>query len=552
MMSFVEALYPDHSGINLHFAFPLRAGLELEEVLAGIRDLIQRHEALRTLYIQSPSGPAQRVLQSGELAVPVLVAPAGATDEYAAGIAKELAARPFLLASELPIRVTVIVAEGQASHVAFALSHLSVDFDGARWIHYHLRALARRPHAEVRAPAAVHRPVHQAAWEKSDAGQRTSERALRYHEQTFRAAPQSMLPRTAQEIQSPRFRYLQFDSPALAIVVPELARRHRVSLTAVLYAGISLVAGYVSSLPRTMLQLTVGNRIEVRTRYAVGMFTQDVLAYVDISDASIGDVIERAGTSVMKAARFGRYSPSALNAIRSRTELDRGIALDLSCWLNYRLPGAEAMAAAVTPTAGLLAEQRQRTAWRWNGSDPTSTSTYFIYADHADGQLRLTMLLDTTVLPPEEGVSWLRSVESLLCAAALGDVAVADAGQHTDLRPLAYGADWALADYSWVHLPTVASLVGRLAKARHAEVFAIAAHGSTQLIAYLAGPETIDLERLHADCVAELPGLRTAMAPHRYVLCDQSPAVSELAAWQRLPVLADGCGRPAGHLGSNS
>ncbi|MEQ4305829.1 condensation domain-containing protein [Plantactinospora sp. B6F1] len=551
LLAIMAGLHPHTASLNLRFAWPLRSGVPLPEVLEVLRDLITLHEALRTVFFQSADGLRQRVLSSGRLFVEV--SEVGAEPAAVDHAVDTLAGEPFDFTNELPVRVALLTSGGQPWYLVFAACHLVIDFTGAWHVGHGLRPLLTEPDkthlpGAARPAPGAWQPLDQAGWESSSAGLRLSERALAQHERTFRAMPQTMLPRPAREPEEPRFRYVRLDSPALALAVPVLAARHQVSRTAVLAAGICAVAGYVSGLERAFLQLTVGNRMSARTRSAVGMFTQDVPIHVEMADASITDLLTRTEAAVVTAARFGQYPPGPLAVRRRQIEIDRGLAFDLSCWLNNRLRHAPGTA-PVRPDRRLLEAAAKRSRCRWVGADKSSTSTYFVYADDAGDALRLTMLLDTAMLPGEEGPAWLRAVERLLCAAVVADIGIPDVGDLVDLSPTERNDDWCLTGAGWVHLPSATGLLRRAAGTDRCAVTAASADGGALLTAYLdAGGRQLDIERLHADIVGMLPGMRTAAAPHRYVACDGVPTGpgpgSEVGGWAGLPVLAASTGRP--------
>lgn len=561
MLAIVEDLQPCTETLNLTFSCLLRPGLAEEEVLAALVELVTAHEALRTVYVAAPHGPGQRVLGDGELVVQVVEAEADAGAQQAGAAADTLGSTPFDVSAELPIRVALLTRDGRPWSLAFAVFHLATDAFGIDLIRQHLLTLLAGPARPSTIESGAHHPLDEAHWQGTPAGQRHAQRAVRHHEGALRAMPQTMLPRPVREFEAPRFRYVRFASPALALAVPALAARHRVHGTAPLYAGVCAVAGFVSGLDRAGLQLNFSNRSAPRVRNAVGILTQHPPAWVDLRDASVADVIDRAGTAVVGAQRFGQYPEAELSAARREIELERGVALDLSCWLNDHRASVAGPGSGHAPGVAALAEAAGRTRWRPAGSDRASSSTYFVHVEDDGDALVLTVLHDTAVLPTAELVGWLYAVEWLLCTALNRDVGLAEIGEHTTLTPASYGAQWQHADASWVHLPTIAELVGAAAGGQRAAVFPVATAQGTRLVAYLDGTgRPVDLEALHRACVAALPGVRTAMAPHAYVACAGVPAacagVPAACAgvpagepvhgdWLRMPVLAEGTGRPA-------
>lgn len=545
ILSIADDLHPHTQSMNIRFDCELRIGVDEDDVVDAVRDLLQSFEALRTRYVPAPQGPAQNVFCSGELALRIVETGGEPGADVAGRVRQSMADVAFDTAHEWPVRIAMITDGGTPSHLVFVLSHLMVDFSSSRWIVYHLRHLVHPPQAPERLHVSGYRPLADAQWQRSDAGQHSARRALLQHTATLHRMPQTMLARYPGPADTPRYRYVQLESPALGVLVPALASRAAVTSTAVLAAAICAVSGFVSGLDRAFLQLVLANRISAQARSGVGMFVQDVPICLDLSTGGFDELIAQAGRTVINAARFGRFPPAQYARHRRDAELQRGVALDLSCWLNNRYTDTQP-AGAELPARAAVQQLMSASVERVLGGDEASTSTFFIYADGTGSGLALTMLIDTTMLSTGEGVLWLRSVERLLCAAAYEDVALADIGQHIDLVPESRTDDWCRVDAGWVHLPAVAELVGRCARGARVDVFAVRSDHAVELVAYVdgSGGPHIELQALHRDCVTALPGRRTAVAPDRYVLCAGAPATQDRAGWLALPVLAEGCGRP--------
>jgi hypothetical protein len=547
ILAIMEPMQPMTQSVNVPFSMTLRAGVTTDEVFDGLRGLLENHEALRSYYVPPPQGPAQRVESSGRLSVPVLDCPSEASARaIVSEVVSALAARPFDLCRDSPIRVALITADGAPSHLAFAASHLMVDATAAGGIKRYLRTRLLQPPAAAPSPQVPHQMLAEAQWELSPPGVRSGSRAIAHHQRTLMQMPQTMLPRRLEELPRPRYRYLEYESPALAHAISFLSARHKTAPATVVYAAITAVAGFVSGLPRAFLQLTLSNRLELRQRGAIGMYVQDVPVSVDLTDATVADVIVRSEPSVLEAVRFGRYPPADLAMARERIELRRGAAFDLSCWLNY-MPTARLAPAEERPSARTLTEALARARWRWIDGPDSSTSTYFIFADGGSQSLVLTVIVDSALLPPDEAVAWLGAVDRVLCASVLGDVAVTEIGTHTELVPTPRSADWLLTDVGWVDLRDVTDLVRGITGAPQSDVLVVPATDGPRLTAFIDGsrlaPGQADPAWLHSACVAGLPGNRTAMAPHQYIISARPPRVRDITGWQRVPVLAEGTGR---------
>jgi hypothetical protein len=187
----------------------------------------------------------------------------------------------------------------------------------------------------------------------------------------------------------------------------------------------------------------------------------------------------------------------------------------------------------------------------WRAVPATSTLIRFDLWQ-VDGLFRLTgWSSDTGRLSRDEVESLLRAVERLLLAAAGADLDAAAVALATGLEPIPRGPGWLFVDSCWIELDEVQRLLDDALGAGVARAFPVPATGAESgLVAYLAsaaGPDgtPVTPEEAHTRCLAALSDRLTAITPQRYVVCDGTPGdPTDLTSWQRLPVLAEGSGRP--------
>ncbi|MEU8381632.1 condensation domain-containing protein [Streptosporangium sp. NPDC048865] len=98
---------------HLPLAVHLSGALDVDALRAAIGDVTARHESLRTVFAEHEGVPYQRILPPEE-ARPVL--------EITASTPEEVIARPFDLATEIPLRVALI-PEGEDEHLLLAVFH---------------------------------------------------------------------------------------------------------------------------------------------------------------------------------------------------------------------------------------------------------------------------------------------------------------------------------------------------------------------------------------------------------------------------------------------
>ncbi|SUA76424.1 Tyrocidine synthase III [Nocardia otitidiscaviarum] len=93
---------------NLPFALRLSGSLDTEALAYALDDVVTRHEVLRTVYPETADGPVQLVLPAGSPEAAVRLAPVRVTSEEAFAAVAELAATPFDVTREVPIRVRLL------------------------------------------------------------------------------------------------------------------------------------------------------------------------------------------------------------------------------------------------------------------------------------------------------------------------------------------------------------------------------------------------------------------------------------------------------------
>src|SRR5216683_1810937 len=105
---------------NIPVALRLAGDLDRAALAAAVRDVIGRHEVLRTMFPVADGQPFQQVLDAGELAWDLPVAVVAEAD--VAGAVAAAAGRPFDLSAEVPLRARLLAA-GPGVHVLVVVVH---------------------------------------------------------------------------------------------------------------------------------------------------------------------------------------------------------------------------------------------------------------------------------------------------------------------------------------------------------------------------------------------------------------------------------------------
>ncbi|MGW1765529.1 amino acid adenylation domain-containing protein [Streptomyces sp. NPDC002073] len=110
---------------NSPFALRLRGRLDADALAAALADVVDRHEALRTVFPDDAADPHQQILPPGS--VPALLARAECPPDGLAPVLAAFAAREFDLAVEPPLRAA-LYRTGPGEHVlALVVHHIATD-----------------------------------------------------------------------------------------------------------------------------------------------------------------------------------------------------------------------------------------------------------------------------------------------------------------------------------------------------------------------------------------------------------------------------------------
>ncbi|WP_280476637.1 amino acid adenylation domain-containing protein, partial [Nocardia asiatica] len=112
---------------NLPFALRLTGALDVAALGAALNDVVARHEVLRTVYPETPDGPVQLVLPAGQVALDLTPRLLAETD--VASTVYTLAATPFDVTAEVPLRATLIQVDGAPDTfvLAVVVHHIAAD-----------------------------------------------------------------------------------------------------------------------------------------------------------------------------------------------------------------------------------------------------------------------------------------------------------------------------------------------------------------------------------------------------------------------------------------
>jgi len=408
--------------MNIGGAMALPAGTPLAEMVAVLRYLVSRHQALRTRLAFGPDGtPRQVVSASGEATLEVLDLAAGEDpDEVAEALRVRYESVPFDHPVEWPIRMGVVRRSGELTHLVVQYCHLSVDGFGIEAAVRDLSSMDKST-ATTTAPVAGHTPLELARRQQSPAGQRQSEKSLRYWEQLLRALPAQRFGESGDR-REPRFWELVCRSRAMHLAMRLIADRTRSDPGHVLLAAYAVALARVTGRSPSVAQVLVNNRFRPGCAESVSHLTQPGLCVIDVADATFDEVVGRAWKAATGAYLHGYYDTYAHQALLARVARERGEELDISCFVNDRR-GPAAITDEPLPTPEDVTAARALTTVHWGRRLPTYDGSFYLHVDPVPGAVELAVWADTHRLSPAEIEACGRELESVTVEAALDPAA---------------------------------------------------------------------------------------------------------------------------------
>ncbi|MFF9351038.1 amino acid adenylation domain-containing protein, partial [Streptomyces sp. NPDC014734] len=108
---------------NIPVVTRIAGTLDREAFTAAVRDVAERHEALRTVFVEADGEPVQRVLDRADVPVEFVACAPGEV----AGLVAEAGGHPFDLATDLPFRVRVLDVGPDRTVLVTVVHHIAAD-----------------------------------------------------------------------------------------------------------------------------------------------------------------------------------------------------------------------------------------------------------------------------------------------------------------------------------------------------------------------------------------------------------------------------------------
>ncbi|PGH42983.1 hypothetical protein COO58_19550 [Micromonospora sp. WMMA1996] len=302
-MWFLHRYGESGSAYNLTFLWRLEGAVDEQALGQALRDVMTRHETLRTIFPEEAGEPAQQVLDPAVLVTPLTVRSVAAAEVEA--VVQELADIEFALQDDPPFRAALLTSGPRVNHLALFVHHIACDG-------WSFGLLARDLSTAYRARIAGTAPdwaplpvqyVDYTIWQQALLGtdQQPSElttKQLRYWTETLDGAPELIslpLDRPRPSVASYRGRTTELTiPPRLHDELAELAAERGCTLFMVLHAALAAVLSAYGAGQDIVLGTAFAGRTDRALEPLVGFFVDTLVLRTDLSgDPSFADLLER-------------------------------------------------------------------------------------------------------------------------------------------------------------------------------------------------------------------------------------------------------------------
>jgi hypothetical protein len=395
----------------------LPAGATVDRIVDNLRFLVGRHQSLRTRLRLPPGQPARQVV-TGSGAIPVEVLET-ATGEDPAKLAEQVEQRfretGYDFTADWPIRTAVIRHHGVPTHHVFIMCHLVTDVSGM--VTMRTDVAARDPVTGRATTPAAQQPLELARWQRSPAGQRLSEAALRRWEEWLRTVPPSRFG-DSPDPRRPRYWQVGFRSPALRLAVRALAARTGVDAGTVLLALFAVAVARTSGVNPAVTRVLVNNRFRPSLTNVVAPISHGGLLVVDVANTTVDEVLARTRRWAMSTYKYAYYDPYRMQELVDRVGLERGQPVDIGCFFNDRRVAREEPADGPIPARADVLAALPHSTYRCELQQDEPLERLFVHVNDAPDAVDLTVLTDTHYIAPADLQALICGMEELAVTAA--------------------------------------------------------------------------------------------------------------------------------------
>ncbi|MFD2121706.1 condensation domain-containing protein [Streptomyces cirratus] len=309
---FLHRLQGPSATYNVPFVLRLRGDLDTDALQAAVRDLVARHESLRTLFVEDERGDAfQRIVPADgvPLTVPVTdVAP----EEVPTAVARAVS-YPFDLTAEIPVRATVLRCSPEEHLLVLVAHHIACDDESGRPLARDLFAAYEARRAGLAPPRRELLVQYQdyTVWQRDLLGDEDDPASLAaaqvsYWREELAGLPQPWaLPTDRPRPPAASYRGDLYEftvDPRLLTGIEELAARHGASVPVTMQSALAVLLHRLGAGDDLTIGCPATDRTEEALTDLVGFLVNTWVLRLDLTrNPSFSDLLGTAATKALNA-----------------------------------------------------------------------------------------------------------------------------------------------------------------------------------------------------------------------------------------------------------
>ncbi|HLK55511.1 MAG TPA: amino acid adenylation domain-containing protein [Chthonomonadaceae bacterium] len=300
---FIDQLEPDSSAYHIPLAVRLRGSLDISALEQSLNTLVERHEALRTVFASPEGEPVQVIQEYAPFALPLTdlnSLTAETREAEVRRLVQEEAQRPFDLAAGPLFRAALLQLAEEEHVLLLTLHHIVSDGWSQGVLTRELTALYNAYRSGQPSPLTELsiQYADYAAWQRQWLQAEELQRQVGYWKQHLAGAPALLeLPtdRSRPAIQSYRgARLRQEFSPELTSGLKALCQQEGVTLFMTLLAAFQTLLSRYSGQDDIVVGTPIANRTQAEIEGLIGFFVNTLALRTDLSgDPGFVEVLKR-------------------------------------------------------------------------------------------------------------------------------------------------------------------------------------------------------------------------------------------------------------------
>lgn len=312
-MWFLQQWEPGSPTFNGARALRLRGTLDRDALERALRDVIERHESLRTVIVPG-SPPLQSAIDAGTFTLEVIPGPAPGSQHELDRLLRELSRRPFDLTCDLMLRASLLEIGAREHVLLLAMHHIAADAHSDGILFAELAALYEA-HRDGRAADLQELPIQYAdyaCWQNERLQGSLLEDLCAYWTRTLAGAPELLalpLDHPRPPLQRHHGAHHRFALPRrLAEGLATRGREQGATFYMAMLAAFATFLYRLSGEQDIVIGSPIANRNNLELEGLIGFFTNTIALRIRLDgNPSFREVLERT-----RVAALGAYAHQEL------------------------------------------------------------------------------------------------------------------------------------------------------------------------------------------------------------------------------------------------